>query len=64
LHGFWIFDHSLVLVETLSAELALRDEETAVYFRVFNALWELAAQGEEAEPLVLAAIREMRAGGS
>jgi hypothetical protein len=53
-----------MLVETLSAELARRDEETAVYFRVFKALWELAAQGEEAESLVLAATRETRAGGS
>jgi len=24
-HGFWIFDDSLVLVETLSAELSLRE---------------------------------------
>jgi transcriptional regulator with XRE-family HTH domain len=61
LHGFWIFDEALVLVETLSAELALRDEETAVYFRVFDAMWGLAAHGEDASVLVSRAIREIRA---
>lgn len=59
LHGFWIFDDSLVLVETLSAELALRDGEMAVYFRVFDALWELATHGPDAKALVSRTIREV-----
>jgi transcriptional regulator with XRE-family HTH domain len=60
LHGFWIFDGALVLVETLSAELALRDEEVGVYARVFEVLWDLAAHGDAAAALVSRAVQEIR----
>ncbi len=46
-HGFWIFDEQIVLVETLSAELSLRDtDEIALYSRIFELLWAAAIRGE------------------
>lgn len=54
LNGFWIFDDSLVLVETLSAELNLRDaEDIAVYGKVFERLWERAEIAKEALQLLV-----------
>ena len=45
-HGFWIFDDKLVLVETLTAELAYRDAESIdLYARVFESLWAVAGRG-------------------
>jgi transcriptional regulator with XRE-family HTH domain len=44
---FWLRDDSLVLAETYSAELSLRDpEDIALYERVFEMLWEGAEIGE------------------
>jgi transcriptional regulator with XRE-family HTH domain len=46
-HGFWIFDTQLVLVETVSAELSLRDpDDVALYMRYFELLWEVAEHGD------------------
>jgi transcriptional regulator with XRE-family HTH domain len=59
-HGFWIFDDQLVLVETLNAELALRDDEVAFYVRIFETLWELGAHGDKAKGLIGRAISELR----
>jgi hypothetical protein len=37
MHGFWIYDDKLVLVDTVSAELALRDrDDVELYMRVFE----------------------------
>jgi hypothetical protein len=48
-HGFWIFDDSLVLIETINAELAVRDrEDIALYSRLFEAYWEAAHHGRQA----------------
>ena len=48
-HGFWIFDDRLVLVETLSSEISLRDrEDIELYVRHFEALWQAALTGAEA----------------
>ena len=39
-NGFWLFDDNLVLVETLSAELTLRDrDDVQLYGKVFQELW-------------------------
>ena len=47
-HGFWIFDEDIVLIETLSAELTLRDsDEVALYDRIFGMLSNVAIRGDE-----------------
>jgi transcriptional regulator with XRE-family HTH domain len=47
-HGFWIFDEDIVLIETLSAELTLRDsDEVALYDRIFEMLWDVAVRGDD-----------------
>ena len=66
-HGFWIFDDSLVLVETLSAELSLRDaDDVELYVRHFERLWEVAETGDGARAVisrVLARLPESGTGG-
>jgi transcriptional regulator with XRE-family HTH domain len=48
-HGFWIFDDTLVLIETLNAELAIRDrEDIALYVRLFDTYWDAASHGQRA----------------
>ena len=48
-HGFSIEDEDLVLVETFSAELQLRDpDDIALYAKVFDLLWEIAEEGDNA----------------
>ncbi|MBB6173587.1 transcriptional regulator with XRE-family HTH domain [Nocardiopsis mwathae] len=45
-HGFWIFDDTRVLVETIGAELSLTDDDAiAPYRRVFTELSHGAARG-------------------
>jgi transcriptional regulator with XRE-family HTH domain len=52
-HGFWIFDDDLVLVETLSAELSLRDaDDVDLYTRYFNLLWDIALRDDDARQFV------------
>jgi len=52
-HGFWIFDDSLVRVETLSAELRLRDaDDVELYVRHFERLWEVAETGDGARAVI------------
>ena len=52
-HGFSIEDEDLVLVETFSAELQLRDpDDVALYAKIFDALWGVAEAGERAAELV------------
>jgi hypothetical protein len=58
-HGFWIFDERLVLVETLSSELSLRDaEDVQLYVRHFERLWEVAVRDEEMRTLIGKTMRE------
>jgi hypothetical protein len=62
MHGFWIFDDELVLVETIAAELMLREpEEIALYGSVFDALRE-AANFDDEMRLVLAGLLKELAG--
>jgi hypothetical protein len=53
-HGFWLYDDKLALVNTVSAELALRDrDDIELYARLFERLWEVATHGEEARRLIV-----------
>lgn len=48
-HSYWMYDDRLVLVDTVSAELALRDEDDiALYARLFDRMWAVALQGADA----------------
>jgi hypothetical protein len=52
-HGFWIFDRSHVIVETVTAELRLTDHrEVATYSRVFEGLEAKAVRGQEAREVL------------
>jgi hypothetical protein len=52
-HAFSIEDEDLVLVETFSAELTLRDpDDIKLYARTFEMLWNAARVGQEAHQLV------------
>jgi transcriptional regulator with XRE-family HTH domain len=58
LNGFWIFDRDYALVETLGAELTLREpDEIAVYERIFEAFSRLAVRGSAVTDLILGATR-------
>jgi transcriptional regulator with XRE-family HTH domain len=60
LHGFWIYDDKLVLVNTVSAELSLRDgDDVAVYEKLFEMLWGRAVVGSQATAAISAAEREL-----
>jgi transcriptional regulator with XRE-family HTH domain len=60
-HSFWLFDERLVLVETLTAELALRDsDDISLYARAFEMLWDTAAQNHDATDLITRVITELR----
>lgn len=48
-HGFWIYDDVLVLAETPTAELSMRDaEDLDIYQRLFEAHDDIAAHGKAA----------------
>ncbi len=52
-HSFDIFDDRLVLVETVNAELAIREaEDVALYAKLFELYWGVAVQGEQASALI------------
>jgi len=60
-HGFWIYDDKLVLVDTVSAELALRDrDDIELYERLFEMMWDVAALGEDAMAVVRGTIERIR----
>ncbi|MFY7070095.1 helix-turn-helix domain-containing protein [Nocardiopsis changdeensis] len=56
MHGFWIYDEERVIVETVSAELYLTDDDAVrPYRRVFAALSRAAVSGHRAlEPILRA----------
>jgi transcriptional regulator with XRE-family HTH domain len=59
-HGFWIFDSELVLVETLSSEISLRDrEDIELYERHFEALWEVALSAVQTRRLLAETIARL-----
>lgn len=52
-HNFVLYDDRLVLVETTSAELAVRDaEDIALYAKLFELYWEAADHGVQASALI------------
>ncbi|MFG2970994.1 helix-turn-helix domain-containing protein [Streptomyces sp. NPDC048288] len=52
-HGFWIYDRRLVIVETLSTEMWLDDEESiALYEKAWDWLAESAVHGPTAHRLI------------
>ena len=60
LHGFWLYDNRLVLVDTNTAELSLRDaDDVALYERLFDRLWSMAVHESEASRLVAATARTL-----
>lgn len=61
LNGFWIFDDSYVLVETLGAELAISDPaDVALYARIFDRSISVAVAGDQARGLLLRAASATR----
>jgi transcriptional regulator with XRE-family HTH domain len=52
-HNFVLFDDRLVLVETTTAELAIREpDDIVLYARLFELYWEASVQGEQASALI------------
>jgi hypothetical protein len=52
-HSFEIFDDRMVVVETITAELALRDsEDIAFYSKLFETYWGIAEHRERASALI------------
>ncbi|MEY9845018.1 helix-turn-helix domain-containing protein [Streptacidiphilus sp. MAP5-3] len=52
-HGFWIYDHRLVIVETVNAELWLDDaDDLTLYERVWQRLDQAAVYGRHARRLM------------
>jgi hypothetical protein len=52
-HNFALFDDRLVLVETTTAELAIREpDDIALYARLFELYWEASVQSEQASALI------------
>lgn len=59
-HAFTMFDDTLVLVEMIGAELAFRaTEEKRLYADVFERLWNVGAQNNNATTLINEAIKEL-----
>ena len=52
-HNFVLFDERLALIETTTAELAIREpDDIALYARLFELYWEASVQGEQASALI------------
>lgn len=59
-HAFTMFDDTLVLVETIGAELAFRaSEEKTLYADVFERLWRVGVQDHHATTLINKVIEEL-----
>jgi transcriptional regulator with XRE-family HTH domain len=60
MHGFWIFDDELVLVETIAAELMLREpEEIALHGNVFDTLREAARFDDDMRLILTGLLKEL-----
>jgi transcriptional regulator with XRE-family HTH domain len=63
MHGFWIYDDKLVLVDTVSAELVLKDrDDIDLYVQLFEGLWGVAVIGLDATGLVGCVVRDISGG--
>lgn len=62
LHGFWIFDERVVMVENLTAELNLTQPgEVERYVRIFSQFAEVARYGSQARAIVTRALADLTA---
>ena len=62
-HNFVVIDDRLVLVETTTAELAVREpDDIATYARLFELYWEASVQGEQASALLARIAVELPSG--
>lgn len=62
-NGFWIFDEAVVLVETVSSELSLRDaDDVEIYTQFFESLWQAAHREEVAVAVLHRLIAQLRDG--
>lgn len=60
LHGFWIFDERVVMVENLTAELSLTQPgEIERYLRIFGGLAGVARYGPQARAIVTRALADI-----
>jgi transcriptional regulator with XRE-family HTH domain len=60
-YNFWIHDNRLVLVETVTAELSLRDpEDIELYARLFELFWDVSARGDDAIALITTLVQQLR----
>lgn len=58
--GFWIFDDSLVALETPTASIEVaRPQEIQLYARMFEVLRQLAMYGKEARALIVSVLGEL-----
>ncbi|MFF3327608.1 helix-turn-helix domain-containing protein [Streptomyces sp. NPDC002889] len=61
LHGFWMFDDRIIMVETFAAEMRLtQPEELRLYRGVFDRLATMARYGADARQLLHAALDTLR----
>ncbi|BAU84116.1 hypothetical protein SLA_3202 [Streptomyces laurentii] len=51
-HGFWIFDESRVIVETINTEYQYANDDVPLYGRVWDKLADAAASGPKAHRLI------------
>lgn len=57
MHGYWIVDH-VVMVETIAGEITTPDpDEVALYRRLTDRLWDVAAVGDAARAILVACAR-------
>jgi len=62
MHGFWLFDERVVLVENLTAEMSLtQPSEVASYLRIFATLAEIARYGAEARTIITRVLSQLTA---
>ena len=62
LHGFWIFDERVVMVENMTAELNLtQPSEVERYLRIFGQLADVARYGSDARAVVTRALADLTA---
>lgn len=58
MHGFWIFDTSSVIVETIDSEITAEDpDDIDLYNREIDQLWTVAAEDEQANAILLSCSR-------
>ena len=61
--GFWIFDNSLVALETPTASVEVtRPQEIELYSRMFEHLQAAASYGSAARALIIRALGDLRLG--